>query len=147
MEDFIVPAIISAIFSSTLAVFFFRVGESWWKAFIPLLDQWTFFRRAGLPGVLSLATVLPLLWVLWQVYSAGETGVPVDLPAVDIAMVVVGAAAGLCNIVAAFKFGWEFGWPAPFILLFIFCTPLWYLIAAPRRPAHDERPFTIRGLS
>jgi hypothetical protein len=52
MPDLILTAIGLTVFMSTRAIFFARIGEQWWKAFVPLLEHWTFLRHAGLPGFL-----------------------------------------------------------------------------------------------
>jgi len=110
-EYIVIGYIASFLFTGlTLQVIFSRVGESGWKAWVPFLNAWTFFRAASMSGFWMFSLIVPILGLIMLI----------------IASYKITENLGRSGVVG--------------VLLFVLINPLWFLVYSLLPQKEDEEP-------
>ena len=105
-----------------------KAGEKTWKAWVPFINIWTWFKIAGYRGCITLILVLSLI-----AYMAGFMVTDGNIQSI---LFVVGAVSFItffvCAVAAGISIQKKLNKPAPFIILMFInlIAPLWMWILA-----------------
>jgi len=98
------------VISILMAKIFIKMGEEAWKAWVPIYSSWVFLELGGQKGWLILLTFLPFVNIIPAIFM----------------------------IIAAYNIGLSLGKSGAWVLLYIFLSPVWFLILAFDSSTHNS---------